>query len=103
MKIFAANASSIVKRKKFKQLNKSKMRPLQKRNFIAYYIEIKLKERDANFSLSDMIQKISQFRYTEQAHNFEQYEKEILQYYKSIEDDNPEQTYKETLIQKNII
>ena len=79
------------------------MRPLQKRNFIAYYIEIKLKERDANFSLSDMIQKISQFRYTEKAHNFEQYEKEILQYYESIEDDNPEQTYKETLIQKNII
>ena len=58
------------------------MRPIQKRNFIAYYIEIKLKERDANFSLSDMIQKISQFRYTEQAHNFEQYEKEILQFYK---------------------
>lgn len=79
------------------------MRPIQKRNFIAYYIEIKLKQRDANFNLPDIIQKISQFRTADKGHNFLQYEKEILQYYKSIEDENPEQTYKETLIQKNII
>ena len=79
------------------------MRPQQKRNFIAYYIEIKLKERNPNFSLPELIQKIAQFRYAETGHNFEQYESEIISYYKSIEDENPEQTYKETLKQKRII
>lgn len=79
------------------------MRPQQKRNFIAYYIEIKLKERNNNFSLPELIQKIAQFRYAEKGHNFEQYESEIINYYKSIEDPDPETTYKLTLKEKRII
>ena len=101
------------------------MRPLQKRNFIAYYIEIKMKhaksDHRVNFSLSDMVQKISQFRYAENGHNFEQYEKEIINYYKFILEDiendfesdeltvlnyydnEAEELYKEELIQRNII
>ena len=79
------------------------MRPQQKRNFISYYIEIKLKEKNPNFSLPELIQKIAQFRYAETGHNFEQYESEIINYYKSLGDNDPENTYQLTLKEKRII
>ena len=79
------------------------MRPQQKRNFIYYYIEIKLKEKNPNFSLPELIQKIAQFRYAETGHNFEQYESEIINYYKSLGDNDPENTYQLTLKEKRII
>ena len=79
------------------------MRPQQKRNFISYYIEIKLKENNPNFSLSEIIQNIAQYRYSEKGHNFEQYESEIIKYYKNLGDNDPGNTYKLTLKEKRII
>lgn len=81
--------------------------PKQKRNFIALYIEMKLRHKaidpSINFHLSDMLQIISQYRTADHAHDFIQYEKEILQYFEALEDETPQKTLEIHLRERRII
>jgi len=81
--------------------------PKQKRNFIALYIEMKLKHKaidpNVNFHLSDILQTVSQYRYADHAHDFLQYEKEILHYFEALEDKTPDKTLLHHLKERRII
>lgn len=81
--------------------------PKQKRNFIALYIEMKLKHKaidpNVNFHLSDILQTISQYRCADHAHDFIQYEREILQYFEALNDQTPDETLLLHLKERRII